>query len=243
VIGKNLLDYSRCLSGLWEIDAFMGIIPEFGHKIGIELASRISVTSMGMHMNHPQLFSLPPQTDLMDMKRKIFERPWLALRIELVTFGPAAMVRKGRCDVLPWIALLGIVGAIIGAGLGLYNNLAPMSKYALSPMWGGGSTAMMLVGVIGAASASLIAGAVTYIAFRFRSASASGFEGKGNSELLETVLAVHADAKEMMEIRAFFSQWQAVEIGRSDDVSAITGRKISHRLAVFNHDGGATLTA
>jgi hypothetical protein len=116
-----------------------------------------------------------------------------------------------------------------------------MSKYALSPMWGGGSTAVMLVGVLGAASASLIAGAVTYIAFRFRSASVYG--GKGNNELLETVLAVHADAKDMMEIRAFFSQWQAVEIGRSDDVSAITGRKISHRLAVFNHDGGATLTA
>jgi hypothetical protein len=194
-----------------------------------------------MHMNHPQLFSLPPHTDLLDMKRQIIDRPWMALRIELVTFGPAEIARKGRGDALPWIALLAVTGVIIGAGLGLCNNLAPMPIFSLLPMWCGGSTAMLLAGVLGAAAGSLIAGAVTYIVFRCRSAPI--YDKDSIDESLETVLAVEADVHEMKEIRAFFLQWQAVEIGRSDDVTARTGREISHRLAVFGHEGGATLIA
>lgn len=190
-------------------------------------------------MNHPQLFSLPAHTDLLDFRRQIIERPWLASRIELVTFGPATMVKKGRWGALPWISLLGATGAAIGAGIVLFNNQAPLAKVAIWPIWCVGSTAMLLAGVLGAAIGSLVAGAVTFITFRCQSTSA--FAEK--NDLLESVIAVDANAHEMMDIRSFFSQWKAVEIGRSDEVAAITGREISHRLAVFKREGKATMIA
>jgi hypothetical protein len=208
----------------------------------MEMAHCKSATRLEIHMSHPQLFSLPARTDLFDFRRQIIDRPWLALRIELVTFGPSTLVNNGRSNALPWIALLGAAGAIIGAGIGLCNNEDPhMTGTGLFPMWSGGSTAMLITGVIGAAIGSLIAGAVTYISFWCRSASA--IQSKDANELLETVLAVEADANEMTEIRAFFSQWKAVEIGRSDIVAAITGREISHRLSVYKREVSTTMIA